>query len=41
MDKANVIASFQQLHIENNKSFPLNDMGIAQLFYEVFQSLIC
>lgn len=41
MDKAKVIAVFEQLHIESNKSFPLNDMGISQLFYEIFQSLIC
>ncbi len=41
MDKANVIAIFEQLHIESNKSFPLHDMGISQLFYEIFQGLIC
>lgn len=41
MDKGNVIALFEQLHIEDNKSYPLHDMGIAQLFYEIFQSLIC
>lgn len=41
MDRARIIAMFEQLHIENSKKFPLNDMGIAQLFYEIFKNLVC
>lgn len=41
MKKSDVIAKFEQLHIEKNPNYPLHDMGISKLFYEVFQKIIC
>lgn len=41
MDKQCVINLFKELHIENNQTYPLHDMGISKLFYEVFHHLIC
>ena len=40
MDKTSVVASFQQLQIGSNPRYPLNDMGISELFYKIFQNLI-
>lgn len=41
MNKSSVIAKLKALHIENNQDYPLHDMGISQVFYEVFQKSIC
>lgn len=41
MDKQCVINLFKELHIENNQTYPLHDMGLTKLFYKVFHRLIC
>ncbi len=40
MDKQSVIATFWQLQIESNARYPLNDMGISELFYKIYKDSI-
>ena len=37
----NYIAKLKELNIENNSSYPLNDIGIAKLFYDLHCNTIC
>lgn len=35
------LSKFQELHIEDNSEYPLNDIGIAKLFYDLHGEEIC